>query len=225
MADASFDPTARTSGWWDSLFGDPQRYARQPQSRGALLGMGAYQNMPNANATITDQRSAPIDLATEMRKEYPGTRNYAPSMPASSHQAWNDQMLSAGPTLSQGNIAPDPSDPYQASFRQSWHPRATGQAPYNAFRLPRPYGDEFLGEGTMGPNLPRGPTGTSVDPEMPYMGAHLPISPGDPGWTPPPSPSGPHNPSGDPARPGYDSPVMPMDVRGLTLNSIPQGWQ
>ena len=96
------DPTARTSGWWDYLFGEPTRYARQPQSRGAMLGMGAYQNMPDAKSSITDQRSAPIDLATEMRKEYPGTRNYPSSMAAGPKQAWDDQMLSAGPALSQG---------------------------------------------------------------------------------------------------------------------------
>ena len=33
--------------------------------------------------------------------------------------------------------------------------------------------------------------------------ASPPMTPGDPGWTPPPSPSGPHNPQGDPNRPGY----------------------
>ena len=60
------------------------------------------------------------------------------------------------------------------------------------------------------------------------MGQHLPISPGDPGWTPPPSLLAPHNRAGDPARPGYDSPEMPMDlssIPGMTLNSVPQGWQ
>ena len=237
MAD---DPTARTSGWWDSLFGEPQRHARQPQSRGALLGMGAYQNMPNANSSITDQRSAPIDLATEMRKEYPGTANYAPSMAASRHQAWSDPMLDIGVQLSDGGSLsqnPDDAYDYKSSFSQNWHPRATGQAPYNSFRIPMPYGDEAFGTGNMGPNLPRG--GGNLDTsvgggsvgypsDLPYIGAHLPIAPGDPHWTAPPSPSGPHNRGGDPARPGYDNNVLPMDlssIPGMTLNSVPQGWQ
>ena len=209
------DPTARTGGWWDYLFGEPTRRALQPQSRGALLGMGAYQNMPDANSSITDQRSAPIDLATEMRKEYPVTRNYAPSMAASPRQAWSDSMLDAAPMMDQG-FAVDPSDPYQASFKQNWRPRATGQAPYNPFNAaPLPDGDRRFGTDAMGPNLPRGPTGAGDDPEMPYMGAHLPIAPGDPGWTPPPSPSGPHTRNavtGDPARPGYSNPMMPMNL-------------
>ena len=53
----------------------------------------------------------------------------------------------------------------------------------------------------------------------PYVGAHPPIgpqgpiSPGDPDWTPPPSPSGPHNQEGDPDRPGYGAPArMPMNA-------------
>ena len=107
-----------------------------------------------------------------------------------------------------------------SSFNQNWHPRATGQAPYSSFRIPMPYGDEAFGTGNMGPNLPRG--GGNLDTsvgggtvgypsDLPYIGAHLPIAPGDPHWTPPPSLSGPHNRVGDPARPGYDSPVIPMD--------------
>ena len=136
-------------------------------------------------------------------------------------------MLDAGPTLSQGASDPDTYDPYKTSFKPNWRPSPYNRpAPYNSFRLPAPYGDEFFGTGAMGPNLPRGPQGTSVDPEMPYMGQHLPISPGDPGWMSPPSLSGPHNRSGDPSRPGYDSPVMPMDIYripGTTLNSYPAG--
>ena len=33
---------------------------------------------------------------------------------------------------------------------------------------------------------------------LPSIGYAPPMSPGDPGWTPPPSVSGPHNPEGDP---------------------------
>ena len=107
---------------------------------------------------------------------------------------------------------PNPYDYYKDSFPQNWHPRVTGPAPYNPFRIPRPYGDETFGPGNMGPNLPRGGGNLNrasgggllaIPVILPYIGAHLPIAPGDPGWTPPPSPSGPHNPSGDPDRPGY----------------------
>ena len=119
------------------------------------------------------------------------------------------------PTESVAPLVAGDNDPgsYNPSFHQNWRPRPSSQAPYNSF-------------GGMGPNMPRGPTGTSVDPAMPYMGQHLPISPGDPGWTAPPSLSGPHNRSGDIARPGYDRLGMPMDlssIPGTTLNSVPPG--
>ena len=203
------------SGWQDWIFGNLPPPPARPTSRAAMPGLQPYQQMPDAKSTITDQRSDPIDYATEMRKEYPGTRNYAPSISGGANQAWSDPMLDAGQTLSEGisTFGPNPYDFYKDSFKQNWKPSPYNRpAPYNPFRLPAPYGDEFFGTGQMGPNLPRGPQGTSVDPEMPYMGAHLPISPGDPGWTPPPSQSGPHNPQGDPDRPGYGSPVMPMDL-------------
>ena len=227
MADASFDPTARTSGWWDSLFGEPQRYARQPQSRGALLGAG-YQGMPTTKSTITDERNQPADQAFWMRNYYNPSNEgkYQPSI-AGMHGDPGAGIWDPTESISQLQSDDDGSDQgYKPSFQQGWRPRATGQAPYQPSPvLHNSYGDNI---GPMGPNLPRGPTGTSVDPEMPYMGQHLPISPGDPGWTPPPSLSGPHNRAGDPARPGYDSPEMPMDlssIPGMTLNSVPQGWQ
>ena len=46
---------------------------------------------------------------------------------------------------------------------------------------------------------------------------YQPISPGDPGWTPPPSPSGPHNPQGDPNRPGWGGAIgMPNTLPHLS---------
>ena len=160
--------------------------------------------------------------------------------PQARHQAWGDPMLDIGAQLSDGGSLsqnPDDAYDYKSSFSQNWHPQATGQAPYNSFRIPMPYGDEAFGTGNMGPNLPRG--GGNLDTsvgggtvgypsDLPYIGAHLPIAPGDPNWTPPPSLSGPHNRGGDPARPGYDNNVLPMDlssIPGMTLNSVPRGWQ
>ena len=194
------------SGWTDWIFGNLPPMPAHPSSRGALLG-ARYQAMPDMNASITDTRQEPFDNAYWMQRapstadsQYLGTQKvYRPSMQANSHNpSESDPMLLAAnsPGLG-GGAAPSDVAPYNLSFNSNFQPRATGQAPYNSF-------------GGMGPNRPAGPLGTSADPAMPYMGAHLPISPGDPGWTPPPSPSGPHNPGGDPARPGYDSPSMQM---------------
>jgi hypothetical protein len=189
--------TAQPSGWWDSLFGNPSRRAAQPSSRGALLGAN-YQGLPDTRATITDRRQDPVDIANAMQNSsynpapYPADK-YAPSIagvvPGQPTGVGYDPMLNAANTLDPNQ----PSDvaPYRPSFQQNWRPRPTGQAPYQ----PSP----------VGPNLPRSgsaPYTTSAS-DLPYIGSHLPISPGDPGWTPPPSPSGPHNPGGDPARPGY----------------------
>jgi hypothetical protein len=49
------------------------------------------------------------------------------------------------------------------------------------------------------------PLAGNIGPNPPI--SRLPISPGDPGWTPPPSPSGPHNLQGDPNRPGYGAAI------------------
>ena len=198
------------SDWRDWIFGNLPSQPKRPASRAAMPGLQPYQQMPDAKASITDVRGDPSsDYAKWMKDSLAPAVNYAPSMAGGARPGWSDPMLDAGPTLSQGASDPDTYDPYKTSFKPNWRPPPSRQAPYNPF----PSGtDEPFGTGAMGPNLPRGPTGTSVDPEMPYMGPHLPISPGDPGWTPPPSPSGPHNPQGDPSRPGYDNPVMPMNA-------------
>ena len=225
---------AAVVSWWDSIFGYPDRpnNQRQPSSRGSMLGL-AYQGLPDAKASIDNRRGG------DPYSDYKGwIQSGMPSSPEA-HTAmneyvspeawmgkkvgWSDPMLTAGGTLSLGATEPGDVDPYKPSYPMSAKIRPRlGVAPYRPSPVGRDeYGDEI---GPMGPNLPRGPVGTSRDPEMPYMGAHLPFAPGDPGWTPPPSPSGPHNRAGDVARPGYDSPVLPMDIRGLTLNSNPWGY-
>ena len=230
MADASFDPTARTSGWWDSLFGEPTRHARQPQSRGALLGMGGFQRMPDPKSTITDQRY--VDPYANKMADQAGsvnwedgwkTRPYDPSpmsgsAPVAAAMGGQDSFPSAQWTAA-GGVTPDTGAYDKPSFPQNMKP---GRAAPPV--LPS----------TMGPQLPQnmGRVGMPADPfsspytdaanYLPPIGAHLPIAPGDPGWTSPPSLSGPHNRMGDPNRPGYGSALGPM---GMTLNSVPQGWQ
>ena len=195
------------SGWSDWIFGNLPPMPARPSSRGALLG-ARYQGMPDAKASITDRRQD-FPYAGLMQNA-PGVVGNSPysaqpvSMPGDG--SGSDPMMLAANTLDPNQ----PSDvaPYTPSFQQNWRPPPTGQAPYR----PSP----------VGPNLPRGPVGSSFDPEMPYAGAHLPISPGDPGWTPPPSPSGPHNRQGDPARPGYDRPGFSM---GAASQFTPQQLQ
>ena len=184
-------PTAQPSGWWDTIFGNPSRRAAQPSSRGPLLGAN-YQALPDMRAAITDRRRDPVDIANAMQNSsYASADDYAPSIggvvPGQTKGAGFDPMLNApiGDPSQPADVAP-----YALSFQQNWRPSPTGQAPYR----PSP----------VGPNLPRpGPEYTTSPSDLPYIGSHLPISPGDPGWTPPPSPSGPHNRQGDPARPGY----------------------
>ena len=204
------------SGWTDWIFGNLPPMPARPTSRGALLGAG-YQGMPDMNASIDDRRQ---DFP------YAGLMQNAPGVLSGS--PYLSQPVSIPGNGSGSDFMPlaanmvDPSQPadvapYRPSFQQNWRPRPTGQAPYQ----PSP----------TGPNLPRGPVGSSFDPEMPYAGAHLPISPGDPGWTPPPSPSGPHNPQGDPPRPGYDLPGFPLGASQFSPQQLADalrqwgGWQ
>ena len=174
-----------------------------------------YQATPTS-PNVVDRRNAPYDYRSALVAA-------PPAGPLSSYEASplggaapnpfrssdNDPMLNAAYMVDPNQ----PADvaPYRPSFRQNWRPAQTGQAPYQQFPF--------------GPNLPRGPQGVSADPEMPYMGAHLPFSPGDPGWTPPPSPSGPHNPGGDPARPGYgDIFSSPQNVSPQQLAAALRAW-
>ena len=201
------------SGWLDTLFGNLPPMPTRPSSRAAMPGLQPYQQMPDPKASVTDERGQ-TDQAFWMRNYYPQTNagKYRPSLAGVSPDI-TPKAVHLDPTESVGSLIVDDDGTdqgYKPSFQQNWRPPYSSQAAYR----PSPvvhnkYGDDI---GPMGPPWPpRGPTGTSVDPQMPYMGPHLPISPGDPGWTSPPSASGPHNPGGDPARPGYGNPQMPMD--------------
>jgi hypothetical protein len=222
------------SGWSDWIFGNLPPPPKHPASRGALLGANS-RAMPDARATVTDERQLPFDHAYWMTQA-PSTADsqflgeskvYRPSMQFNSARSnESDSMLLAANTLDPNQ----PADvaPYQPSFQPNWRPPASvpAQPPYRNFPV--------------GPIIPRG-----YDPsapydaggyqasgyQLPYIGPHLPISPGDPGWTPPPSPSGPHNLQGDPARPGYDRPGFSVGASQLTPDQMTNalrawgGWQ
>ena len=229
MAD---DPTARTSGWWDSLFGEPQRHARQPQSRGALLGIAGAKDMPDTKSTITDQRQNDINaikMADEARsynwEDGWKTRPYdqssmsgaAPATPMGGQDFFPSARFTANPLpfFDAADVAP-----YKPSFSQNMNP-GRYQPPSASTQMgPQQQQNMGLVGQVAGPN-------DYVDNEaysanyLPPIGAHLPIAPGDPRWTVPPSPSGPHNRVGDPNRPGFGGAMGPM---GMTLNSVPQGW-
>jgi hypothetical protein len=204
--------------WYNTIFGNLPPQPIHPASRGATFGAN-YQALPDTRLTIEDQRpDAPPDIAAAMRHGFYDPNppdywadKYAPSLANASRGPGFDPMLYAAndPHF----WTDDGQGSYRASFPQNWRSPVPTQAPYR--------------NSPVGPNLPRSPVGTSVDPEMPYMGAHLPISPGDPGWTPPPSPSGPHNPQGDLTRPGYDNPAqMPQSaISPQQLQNALQYWQ
>ena len=85
-------------GWWDSVFGPPPQPAH-PASRGALLGMGGYQQMPTSQHIEDPQ---PVNYAAAM-KDTPSSTEYSASMPVGNPRpGWADSMLGAGPSLSQG---------------------------------------------------------------------------------------------------------------------------
>ena len=149
-----------------------------PETAPILTGRlpSGYRAMPSS-PNVQDLRGAPFDYKSALQNApqmilntYPNTQlpgglgiHVAPK---------GDPMPTAGSVAM--STVPPPSGPlYQPSFSPGWRPPYTGQAPYRPSEV--------------GPWLPSGPTGTSLDPEMPYAGAHLPISPGDPGWTPPTS--------------------------------------
>jgi hypothetical protein len=210
------------SGWSDWIFGNlpPQPQPAHPSSRGSLFGMkgssigAGYQNLPDTRR-IVDRRQEPTDQAYWMTY----------------FQAPPDEAASYPPSLGGGSAAPGggglPFDPtrtvaplvaglnddgsgagYKPSFQPTYRPPYTRQAPYRAWPT--------------GPNLPL--PGYNPNSDLAPIGPHLPISPGDPGWTPPPSPSGPHNPQGDPARPGYDIAIMDPTTLASALRQW-GGWQ
>jgi hypothetical protein len=215
-------------GWWDSIFGYPDRpnNQRQPSSRGSMLGL-AYQGLPDAKAKITDQRHDDIyriKMADDARStdwdEGWRTRPYDPSLPDA---AASGRVIDPSETV--GPLFPsDDEGAYKPSFQQNWRPRYSRQAPYL---------DPRMGPQTE-QNMSR--AGQAAGPDdltdsnryaanyLPPIPEHLPWAPGERGWATPPSLSGPHNRAGDPARPGYDNSLMSVNARGLTLNSNPWGY-
>ena len=179
------------SGWEDWIFGNlpPPSPPARPTSTGAPFGAGA-QAMP-VSQNIDDRRSQGPDYRVDLRKapgNWGGEGGFIPSDVGGGAGHWQDNafggydpllaspLITAGRNVRQG---PVPTGPYAPSYQQN---------------LPPAQSDLTL----QGPR-----TGFTTSNDVPYIGPHLPISPGDPGWTSPPSPSGPHNPGGDPNRPGY----------------------
>lgn len=161
----------------------------RPTSRGAMLGAG-YQAMPDMTASIEDQRQADLNAALMAKASGVLGGDFLPSAlggPQSLTSARGyDPMLDAALQMeSTVDYSPTDVSPYSPSYKTTWKPPRPTEAAYR----PSP----------TGPDLP------------PPQWTHLPISPSDPGWTPPPSPSGPHNRAGDPSRPGYDRNVFPTD--------------
>ena len=73
------------SDWRDWIFGNLPPRPQQPTSRGALLGMGGYQNMPDMTAGIEDRRGDAPDPSN------------APKPSLSPEAAANAQILSRYP--------------------------------------------------------------------------------------------------------------------------------
>jgi hypothetical protein len=209
--------------WQDWIFGNLPPRPQHPASRGALLGAG-YQGMPDTRIIDDRRQDPPPDVAEAMRNA-PGAlanENYWASPmggvnPFAGHGVGYDPMLNA-----RWLADPSPSTGDQGSYRDSYpqnmRPGLPANAPYRRFPV--------------GPNLPRGNGGWDTSAGMPYdagtklpyIGPHLPISPGDPGWSTPPSPSGPHNPGGDPQRPGYGGAIGNPNY-GMSPQQLWQLWQ
>ena len=176
-------------GWWDSVFGPPPQPAH-PASREAAFGR-AYAGLP-VSSNIDDRRQQGSDYAVAIKKAPPSwTQDYWPSDIKGGVDPWGTTKqfngfdpLVASPLIATGRKVDDkPVDAgaYAPSYQQNMKPPRGGSFPSN-FNIPSPS---------------YGPSG------LPYIGEHLPISPGDPGWTPPTSP--------------------PRATPGMTLNSW--GWQ
>lgn len=155
--------------WWDSLFGDVPMPAR-PTSRGATLG-ASFRDMPSSS-NIEDRRSKGQDYTVDMQKSRGGfSEDYQPShmgglSPWKEDQFFGYDPLVAAPLTATGRKAADKlivPGAYAPSFPPNL--RAPSQPSFPSdFNIPNP---SF------------GPSG------LPYLGAHLPWGPGEPGWMPP----------------------------------------
>src|SRR5215467_582043 len=185
------------AGWMDWLFGSSTPMPARPTSIGALLGAG-YQGLPSSSRIDDRRRDAPdYHYWMQQRSEDPPNKPYLPEGYEWDRRPGYDNFPMAAATVSMDT--PEDVAPYKSSFQPGFKPH----------HATIPLSSE------MGPNLPPGGVDyTSSRYSLPYMPPHLPISPGERGWTPPPSPSGPHNLQGDPPRPGYDRPSF--DPRGFS---------
>jgi hypothetical protein len=209
------------ASWLESIFGNLPPPPARPTSRGALLGAGGYQQMPDTKSTIEDRRQdyPHAELMRDLPpSEYdPYGHYYSEEQKNSTVRPSDVDQLLYSPGYAGGWGDASSVAPYKPSFQQSWKPPVSPQAPYL--------------DPKMGPQLPQnmpragsaaGP-GDYTDSDiysasyLPPIGAHLPIAPGDRGWTPLPSPSGPHNQGGDPNRPGY-GPAAGMPMGALSGN-------
>jgi hypothetical protein len=170
------------SGLYDILFGNLPPPPAHPPSTGALLGMN-YQTMPTS-PNIDDRRQDAFPYADLMRGAWGESAQYPRSPIGAGDSPGQGYDFMPEAALDISAYAPEDVAPYRPSFKPNWRVRPSGRAPYQSFEI--------------GPNLPPPPF------------VHLPIAPGDPGWTSPPSPSGPHNREGDPPRPGYDRPSFTL---------------
>jgi hypothetical protein len=181
---------------YEMLFGNLPPPPRRPASRGALLGAGGYQDMPDTKQTITDERANPHTtefmhqgpmgegqaLTADAYKQYPPSMGPAPatdaeamSMATSGFMPYQTTNLGVGPEQE--------SDNYRNSFQPNYHPSM--QAVRNA---PAPY-QRF----PVGPQLPF--RGQDWDPQTDLPPITRPeglFMPNDPRYRPMPSPSGPH---------------------------------
>jgi hypothetical protein len=194
------------AGWLESIFGNLPSPPTHPASRGATFGAGGYQQIPSS-PNVEDRRAQGPDYAAAIRKA-PGdwTQVYWPSDMGPGLDPWGQGHFStnfdaglAAPLIATGrNVRDNPiaTGAYAPSFPQNLSPPRRAVMP--------------SGSSVSDPSV--GASG------LPYIPPHLPISPGDPGWTPPPSFSGPHNPGGDPNRPGYGA------AAGMPMGALSGNW-
>ena len=190
------------TGWLDTLFGNLPPQPKRPAPREAMLGMGGYQDMPTS-PNIDDRRAQGPDYAAGI-KGAPGawTENYWPSAIKGGKDPFGGGQfpqgydpLVAAPLIATGrNVrdAPPATGAYAPSYRQTMPPPRQAAPP--PFNIPLPS---------------YGPSG------LPYIGAHLPISPGDPGWTPPSSsPPASSQPMGAASQPSFQQLIDFLQSRG-----------
>lgn len=181
---------------YEMIFGNmPPQQPAHPPSRGALLG-ARYQGLPDTTAGIEDRRSEGPDYTIGMRKHRAtatdAASEYWPSGIPGSADPWGGGQFSGGydplvasPLIATRGLRGNTPGDYVPSFPPNLRPPRQPSFP-------------------RGSNLPS----SSSDSDLPYIGSHLPWTPGDPGWTPPPSvPTLPARPTSS-----RFSPLIPDDA-------------